>query len=231
MRNLSIILLLLPLAAFAQKERSDVRTGNKLYDKGKYPEAEVEYKRALEKNINSYEANFNLAGALYKQGRYEDAISILQKTAQDGSDLENQSKALYNLGNNLLKLRKLDESIESYKSALRINPTDVQAKFNLAYAQKLKQEDENKDKNQDQNQDQNQNQNNQDQNQDQNQNQDKQDDKQDKKDDKQNQQQPPPQKSEAERMLKAIQAAEDNTKKKVDEQKVQVVGKQQGKQW
>lgn len=231
MRKLLLILIFIPAAAMAQKERADIRSGNKLFVAGKYPEAEVEYKRALEKNINSYEANFNLGGALYKQGRNEDAATAYQKIIEDGTNPEAQSKSFYNLGNSLVKQRKLDEAIESYKNSLRIDPTDIQAKFNLAYAQKLKQEDENKDKdqNQDKNNDQNQNQ---DQNQDQNNDQNKDDKKDDKKDNKDKQEpQQSPSRSEAERMLKAVQASEDNTKKKVDEQKVQAVGKGTGKQW
>lgn len=235
----------LPLVAVAQKERADIRSGNKQFNTGKYSEAEVEYKRALEKNINSYEANFNLGGALYKQGRNEDATASYQKIIEDGTNAENQTKTFYNLGNALVKQRKLDEAIESYKNALRLDPTDVQAKFNLAYAQKLKQEDENKDKdkNQDnkdnkddqQNKDPNQDQQNQDKENDQNKDQekDKKDNKdnKDSKDNKDQQQQPNPSKSEADRVLKAIQAAEDNTKKKVDEQKAQAVGVGKGKQW
>lgn len=233
MRKLLLILIFVPVAAMAQKERADIRSGNKLFVAGKYPEAEVEYKRALEKNINSYEANFNLGGALYKQGRNEDAATAYQKIIEDGTNPEAQSKSFYNLGNSLVKQRKLDEAIESYKNSLRIDPTDIQAKFNLAYAQKLKQEDENKDKDKDQNQDKNNDQNqNQDQNQDQNNDQNKDDKKDDKKDNKDKQEpQPSPSRSEAERMLKAVQASEDNTKKKVDEQKVQAVGKGTGKQW
>lgn len=246
MRKILILsLCALPMAALAQKERADIRSGNKQFNAGKYAEAEVDYKRALEKNINSYEANFNLGGALYKQGRNEDATVAFQKIIEDGTNPENQAKTFYNLGNTLVKQRKLDEAIESYKNALRLDPTDVQAKFNLAYAQKLKQEDENKDK--DQNKDQNQdNKQNQDQNKDQNdQNKDQKDDpnkeqekdnkdnkdNKDKKDNKDQQQQQNQSKSEADRMLKAIQAAEDNTKKKVDEQKAQAVGVGKGKQW
>ncbi len=268
MRRLLIIptLLLMPAAVWAQKERADIRQGNRAYYEGKYPEAEVGYKRALEKNISSYEANFNLAGALYKQGRYDDAAATYQRLVQDGTDLERQASAYYNMGNTLVKQRKLDEAIEAYKNALRLVPDDKEAKFNLAYAKKLKQDEDqknnqnqnnqnnpnqdqnnpnggggqnNQDQNKDQNKDQNQDQNDQNQNKDQNKNQNKnnQDKNQgDNQKDKnqggqQPQQQPSTSRDEAERMLQAIQASDDNTKKKVDEQKAQAVGVGSGKQW
>lgn len=263
MRKILLVntLLLVPAAVWGQQERSDIRSGNRSYYEGKYPEAEVGYRRALEKSITSYEANFNLGGALYKQGRYDDAAASYQKLTQDGTDIHRQASTFYNLGNTYLKQRKLDEAIEAYKSALRLVPDDKEAKFNLAYAKKLKQEEDKKNQdnqnNQDQNKDQNQNQdqnnpdnkNNQDQNKDQNKDnkndpnkdqdknndpnkdQDKNGDSDKNKDSQQPPQQPQGSRDESERLLKAIQASEDNTKKKVEAQKAEAVGARGGKQW
>lgn len=251
-------LLFLPVAVWAQKERADIRQGNRAYYQGKYPEAEVGYKRAIEKNIGSYEANFNLAGALYKQGRYDDAAATYGKLAQDGTDLQRQAATWYNLGNTYVKQRKLDEAIEAYKNALRLTPDDKEAKFNLAYAKKLKQEEEKKnqdDKNNQNNQDQNQNggggggQDNDDQdqnkdrnkdndqNKDKNQNGDSEKDKGNGDKDKDNRggeqprQHPSASREESERLLRAIQASEDNTKKKVDAEKAAAADARGGKQW
>ena len=44
-------------------------------------------------------------------------------------------------------------------------------------------------------------------------------------------QQPSASREESERLLRAIQASEDNTKKKVDAEKAQAVGVRGGKQW
>ncbi len=260
MRRLLLIntLLLVPVAVWGQKERADIRQGNRAYYEGKYPEAEVGYKRAIEKNINSYEANFNLAGALYKQGRYDDAAATYGKLAQDGTDAQRQAATYYNMGNTYVKQRKLDEAIEAYKNALRLVPEDKEAKFNLAYAKKLKQEEEKKNKDNQDNQNQNQDQNGgggggQDNNNDQNKNNDPNRDKdknqnpdqnkgdgdpdknRDRNKDNQSGQQPRQQPSasrdESERLLRAIQASEDNTKKKVDAEKAAAAGVRGGKQW
>ena len=242
----------------AQKypERKEIRQGNKRYDKGDYPGAELFYLRALEAKPSSVEGANNLAGALYKQGRYEEAAKAAGTAARDSLAGKYASGAFYNEGNAYFQQRKLNEAIEAYKNALRRNPDDQQAKFNLAYALKLRDKDKNggggggqnnQDQNQDQNQNQNQNQNqgqnpnNQDQNQDQNKNQD-----QNQKDSGDGSQNPDSQKQpgqggqspqqggmspqEAEQMLDAIQGAEDNTKKKVDAQKVRAVGRS-GKNW
>ncbi len=211
------------------------------------------FKRAIEKSINSYEANFNLAGAYYKQGRYDDATAVYQKLSQDASDRGRQAETCYNLGNTYLQQRKLTEAIEAYKQALRIEPDDKEAKFNLAYAQKLKEEEDKKNdqNNQDQPRNNPDDQNNPDGNQNNNpdnsgndqDNQGNQDqnnpndrDNPDDQDD-QNQQQPPPPQSErpseeSERMLRAIQANEDNTRQKVEEEAEQAaVAAGMNKQW
>jgi tetratricopeptide (TPR) repeat protein len=58
--------------------------------------------------------------------------------------------------------QQIDESIESYKEALRRNPNDLDTKYNLAYAQMLKKQQEQQQQQQ-QNQQQNQDQQDQDQ--------------------------------------------------------------------
>lgn len=273
-----VLMLFSAGAAFGQKypERRDIRSGNKLYEKGDYTEAEVAYRRALEKNPESYEGNFNLADALYKQKRYDEAAQLNARLAADSASVEHAAAAYFNQGNALFQQRKLEEALEAYKSCMRLDPNDQEAKFNYAYTKKLlekenqnqnnqnnlnNQNDQNQ--NQDQNKDQNDNQQNQDQNQqDQNKDQNKDQNDQNKNNDQNDQnnqndqnpqdqqndgsggqnpdqqdqnQQPQPQnggmsREEAERMLDAVQSSEDNTKKKVDAQKVRAVGAS-GKNW
>ncbi len=77
-------------------------------------------------------------------------------------DKDKRSASMYNLGNSLLMANKLQESIDAYKNSLKLNPDNMEAKYNLAYAQDLlkkqqeqqkQQQQQNKD-NQDQNKDQ-----------------------------------------------------------------------------
>ena len=226
---ITCLLLLAAGMAAGQKypERRDIRSGNKFYGKAEYSEAEISYRKALEKQPDSYEANFNLADALYKQKRYDEAAGLNEQLAADSARLDNAASAYFNQGNALFQQRKLQEALEAYKNSLRLNPADMEAKFNYAYTKKLLDQNKNDKNDPNQNPDKDQNKDNPDNNQNGN------------DPDKQDQQPPsggqqPPQGSmsreEAERMLDAVQGSEDKTKKKVDEKKAVTVGNS-GKNW
>merc|ERR1712065_74522 len=76
-------------------------------------------------------------------------------------ELEPDQKAevFHNLGNSFLEAEKYQESIEAYKNALRNNPRDMDSKYNLEYARKKleeQQQQDQQDKEDQQNQDQDQ---------------------------------------------------------------------------
>jgi Ca-activated chloride channel homolog len=224
MKKLIILIALtgITVLASAQNERRFVRQGNRFYLEGvkdttrldtvSFSLAETEYRRALEKRPHDPKWNFNLSNAQYKQMRFPESATAYRQLADQSDAPVEKARALHNLGNSLLFQQKLDESIEAYKEALRNNPSDLDTKYNLAYAQMLKnqpqdqqQDKQDQDQNKDQNQDQQQNQN-QDQNQDQ-----------------QQQQQPPPKISQqnAEQLLEALQNAERDIQEKVKKQQAQ----------
>lgn len=212
------MLLLMPFSASrSQTVRSHVQQGNSVYDKGKYNDAEVSYKKALEKNPKSHEAQFDLGDALYKQQRFEEAMREYNNAATASKAADGKAASYYNLGNSLFRSNKLPESIEAYKRALAQNPNDDDTRYNLQLAlDRMKQQQQNKkqQKNQkdQQKQDQKQNQN-QDQKQQQQQNQQQQQQNQQAKQDQTRQTQMKNQmpKDEADRILEALR----NTEKQV----------------
>lgn len=227
MKQLVILLLIsfFPAVLVAQNERKHVRSGNKIYQKAikdttkidtaAFARAETEYRKALEKKPTDKYWNFNLADAVYKQNRFDEAAGKFSELAEQMTNPVEKARAYHNLGNSQLMNQKIDESIESYKKALRQNPTDLETKYNLAYAQLLKnqQQQQQNQQNQDQNKDQKQDQEQQQQNQDQ-QNKDQNKDQQ-----QQNQQQQQAQnkisKDNAEQLLQALQNDEKNIQDKV----------------
>lgn len=184
------------MAAIAQQERKFIREGNELFEKQDFEKAEVEYRKAADKKANSFEAAFNMADALYKQKKYDEALEQFSALAKQETDKERLGEIYHNIGNTLLAMEKTDESIEAYKNSLRNRPASEQTKYNLEFARHKQQQDQ---QNQDQNKDQNKGQNkdrtriikdqNKDQNQDQqDQNKDQQDQNKDRQDQNKDQQ-------------------------------------------
>lgn len=141
-RILLIIMILtaLPLSSYAQKEvRSQVRKGNSLYEKKKYSEAEIEYRKALELNPRDPEANYNLANTLYRTERGEEAGKIYQELLKEIKLMPKERAAdlAHNAGNQAMQAKDYQGAIEFYKESLRRRPTDEETRFNLALAQKL----------------------------------------------------------------------------------------------
>ncbi len=122
-----------------------------LYNNSKYSESEISYRKAIDKNPNSFEAAYNIGNSLYKEGKYPDAANQFSTLADKEKDRNKLSKLYYNLGNSYLKDRKLKESIDSYEKALLNNPNDMDAKYNLSYALKLMKQENQKNKQKDKN--------------------------------------------------------------------------------
>lgn len=255
MYKLLYIILFLFAAAGVQAqqlpERSLVRKGNRQYNKGNYEQSIGRYEQALQAAPGQFEAIYNLGNALYKAERFDRAEQTMQQAAADSlrADTE-RAEAFYNLGNAQFKQQKYQEALESYKQSLRLNPSDMEAKYNYAYTKRLLDQNKNggggggndqKDQDKDQNKDQNQNgqgQQNPDQKGDQkdqkgdpkdqqgDQKQDPQDGKGDKGDKGDQQGQPTPSgisPQEQQQMLDAIQAQEDKTQEKLKEKQGVVV--------
>ena len=132
------------------KNRKEIREGNKFYESGKSVDAETSYRKALEMDKNSYKATFNLGDALYQQKKFDEAARQFEVAASETDNKDDRAKAYHNLGNSLFQQQKLKESIDAYKHALRNNPKDMETKYNLSYAMNLLKEQEQQQNNQDQ---------------------------------------------------------------------------------
>ena len=151
--------------AQAQKwpERSRVRRGNRAYERLDYDRAEERYREAQQLSDTCFEAQFNLGDALYKQQRFDEAEKVFAALAADStrSSLD-RAHSYYNLGNALFQQKKYQEALSAFKRSLRLNPADLETKYNYAYTKKYIEDNNqggggggNNDQNQ-QNQDQNQ---------------------------------------------------------------------------
>jgi len=142
---LFILSILMSINSIAQNKKSFLRNGNELYADSSYNEAEIQYRKSLEKDQDYFNASFNLANAIYKQERYEESSALFDALKDNAPTETDLAKVYHNIGNSLVKEQKLDEAIESYKSALRIKPKDKDTRHNLALTHQQKQQQEDKD--------------------------------------------------------------------------------------
>ncbi len=233
----TFLVLVSSMTAMAQVDRIETQRGNEAYANGDMESAIEHYNKALEANPEFKEALFNL-GTTYQamstamaqkvttiedpkekeqyvtqmQSFSKQAAAEYEKVNEIVESDEEINNSQYNLGNAQLVGGELDKSIEAFKEALRKNPTDEEARYNLAYAKRLKQEQEQQQQEQQQDQSQDQEK--------------KEDEKQDQndqqnKDQPQDQQQQPQEmsKEEAEQLLEALKKQEKDLQEKLNKKK------------
>ena len=134
------------------------------YERGNHPQALRAFERAAGTRPADPAVRFNLADALYKNARYDEAAAAFG-ALKDDAKLAAASR--FNLGNSLFQKQDYKAAVQAYREALHAAPNDADTRRNLEMALRALKEQEEQQKKQQQQQDQQ-----------------KQDDKQDKKDQK-----------------------------------------------
>ena len=160
--------------SFFQTAAALCKGANRLFEEGKFAEALDRYVKALDMDPDNHVLQFNAGDALYRDGKYEEARERFGKVGA-ARDRRLAGASHFNSGNSHLQEGKLDQAVEEYKKALRINPSDPLAKRNLELAQKKKQEQPQQDQQDSDNDDQQQSEDQQDEQEQQPENQDEQD--------------------------------------------------------
>lgn len=155
MRILSLFVLIFCLGFPGTTAQNSViyaqllRSGNSAYAKGQFIQAEIEYRKALDVFPGGSDASFNLGNALFKQGRYDQAINMFEAGIKNESIPEMKARAFYNLGTTHLAREDYPAAAEALQNSLRIDPNQEDARHNLAVAVKKKQAQEQQNSDQD----------------------------------------------------------------------------------
>ena len=123
----------------------DMERGNRHFREGRYREAVEAYEAALADGEDGPVLRYNLGTALLKLGRYGEAEEHL-RGAMSVVDPEVREYVYYNLGQRFLEDARgaaadpqatsalYDAAVEAYRQALRLQPGDVDAKWNYELA-------------------------------------------------------------------------------------------------
>jgi len=123
----------------AASPASKNKEGNRLFAHGNYEDAEKAYLEAHGAAPGKPEILYNLGNSLIKQNKYDQGIQSLRQSMSKG-DKEIKERSWYNAGNALFLAGKFKDAAEAYVQALRLDPSDRDAKHNLEMALvKLKQ--------------------------------------------------------------------------------------------
>jgi tetratricopeptide (TPR) repeat protein len=228
LKKLPILLGMFGVCLFSYAQNNDwqrlAKTGRAFYEKGDFESAYQAFSKAKELAPVDAKLDAYLAQSAYRAGKFQEAAEAYQRSAEQNADTWTN----YNKGNARFKNQDLSGAIESYKEALRKDPTNEVARHNLAQALKKQenQDNENKQDNQDK-QDQNkQNQDKQQQNQDQNQDKNQQNsgDKENQQDNQNQQEQPKLGRDQTEQLLESMMQADKKAQDKLKDNEKKAVG-------
>jgi Ca-activated chloride channel homolog len=145
-RAASLLMLLFVASAGCSRGSLDARKGERLYAAGDFAGSAKALDRALAADTTPVRA-YQAGNAYYRMRRYEDA-AVRYRLAAGGPPAVRRP-SLFNLGNSLVRAAEeapergqlLVDAIAVYQEALRLDPTDHDAKWNLELALKRLEED------------------------------------------------------------------------------------------
>jgi len=121
---------------------SEVNEGNRYYAKGSYERALSSYQRAFSRvrpnSRNAVRLRYNLATTYYQLNQTGTATAELLQTTErlsdDRREVPLRVRAYYNLGNAFYREGDFGRAVDAYIEALRLDPSDRDAKHNLELA-------------------------------------------------------------------------------------------------
>ncbi len=144
---LFIYIAALALAGFGDPAYFANKRGVEKYNEKKYEDALKEYLKAQKGDPDEKSIDYNLGGAYYKMGRYDEAVRAYGRALSSGKDNIKKSArfnlgaALYKAGDKAALSDKTDEALESYresarqyKTVLNKDSADNDARHNLELA-------------------------------------------------------------------------------------------------
>jgi len=170
MKKIIYFLLLCNFGLHAQniKSKMELIKGNNFYESGNYDTSDYNFKNSYQSDTSNIKALFNIGNASFMKGDFEGARNNFNKYINSTKNITEKANGHYNIGNSYLtqysqQLKEgskepegelLQNAIDQYKSSLRYNYNDKDARYNLSYAMRLVQQNKDQQNKDQQNKDQ-----------------------------------------------------------------------------
>lgn len=122
---------------FSQSDYRNIKKGIDYYTLENYGNAEASFLKVIENNDTVMQAYYNLGNTEYRQERFEEARENFEKAVTFSKNKNEKAEAYYNIGNTYLAEKKWEDGIDAFKNSLKNNSKDMDAKYNLAFAEKM----------------------------------------------------------------------------------------------
>lgn len=146
--------MLIATNASAQDWRDSLRAARQAYNQGQFNEAQRKFNAAQQLAPGDVDLTKDIGTSAYRNSDYKTAEDAFLSSARKTDDLDARARKFHNAGNAQMKQKNYKEAIQSYKEALRANPSNEETRYNLAEAQRRLKKDQ--EQQQEQNQQENQ---------------------------------------------------------------------------
>ena len=132
-RNLLLVLFaFVAIAQAAQSQYDLMDRANALYREGRFKQAVILYRKALDRGADPAAASFNIANSYYQMEMYPEAAANYRKAVDYSAG--KSTPALFNMASVYYRLRQYPECIATYHRALKLEPENVSAWLYLGEA-------------------------------------------------------------------------------------------------
>lgn len=156
---LMVVLTLFVSDSWSQNWRDSLDHARQLYKDGHYKQALKYYKSAERLAPNDVDLSEEKGQAAYRAGQYPEAAQAFEHAATHQTDKKRKVTAWNNLGNTRMKQQDYAGAGESFKEALRLDPSNEKARQGLAEAKRQRKKKEEQQQNSENKQSENQQQN------------------------------------------------------------------------